>query len=145
VPSILRRQLSMGEPVAFFAGKQASQTGIGLNQDIMFDAIKLNLGNGFRSVHSNFVAPRAGAYLFSATVLTHITPVEIRAAITVNNVTVARIFGHASSGRHDQGSHTVIVHLQAWDEVCVRNIDLENRVIFGELFSSFGGVLLFDI
>jgi len=135
----------MGEPVAFFAGKQATQTGIGLNQNIMFDTIKLNLGNGFRSVHSNFVAPRAGVYLFSATVLTHITPVEIHAAITVNGATVAKIFGHASSGRHDQGSHTVIVHLQAGDEVAVRNIDLGNRGIYGYLYNSFSGVLLFDM
>jgi len=111
----------------------------------MFDTIDLNLGNGFRSVHSNFIAPRAGIYLFSATLLTHTTPVEIHAAITVNGVPVAKIFGHASSGRHDQGSHTVIVLLEADDEVCVRNINLENRAIYGYLYSSFSGVLLFNM
>ena len=144
MPSILRRQLSMGEPVAFFAGKQASQTGIGLNQNIMFDAIKLNLGNGFRPVHSNFVAPRAGVYLFSATLLTNWNQEELHGAISVNGATVAKIYGY-SSIRHAHGSQTVIVHLQADDEVAVRNIDLENRIVNGGLYSGFSGVLLFDM
>ena len=131
--------------MAFFAGKGATQTGLGLEQHILFDTIMLNLGNGYRPVHSIFVAPRAGVYLFSATLMTHYYPVEIQAAITVNGIAIARILGHASSGRHDQGSHTVIVHLQADDEVCVRNIRFENNAIYGGLYSSFSGVLLFEM
>jgi len=131
--------------VAFFAGKEVLQKGLGLEQNIMFDTIMLNLDNGFHPVNSNFVAPRAGVYLFSATLMADMSPVEIQAAITVNGVHVARIFGHAISGRHGQTSHTVILHLQANDEVCVRNIFFENRHIFGYLYSSFSGVLLFDM
>ena len=131
--------------MAFFAGKQATQTGLGLEQHIMFDTIKLNVGNGYRPVHSIFIAPRAGVYLFSATLMTDSSPVEIHAAITVNGVQLTRLLGHTISGRHGQTSHTVIVHLQADDEVCVRNIDIESRVIYGHLYSSFSGVLLFDM
>ena len=130
--------------MAFYAAKEALQTDLGLQQDIMFESIGLNLGNSNSRVHSDFVAPGAGVYLFSATLLTHTTPVEIHAAITVNGVPVAKIFGHASSGRHDQGSQTVVVHLQAGDEVCVRNIVYVNT-IYGGIYSSFSGVLLFDM
>jgi len=72
-------------------------------------------------------------------------PTEVRAAITVNGIQIAHIFGHGDSGRHDQGAQTVIVNLKVNDEVDVRNIQLDHDVVYGDLYSSFSGILLYDM
>jgi len=133
--SIVSRQVLVEEPVAFFAAKQAHQDGIGINQNIKFDNVPLNLGNGYHPGHGLFIAPKAGLYLFSSSLLTH----------QVNGNTVAKVYGHGDSGRHDQGSQTVLVRLDINDEVYVRNIDIANDYVYGELASTFSGVLLYDM
>ena len=132
--------------MAFFTSKVNFQTNIGLDQVITFDRVGLNLGDGFHPVHSIFTAPRSGVYLFSSSIMTSYTnPSEVRAAITVNGIEIAKIFGHGDSGRHDQGAQTVIVNLKVNDEVDVRNINLDHEAVYGNLYSSFSGILLYDM
>ena len=132
--------------MAFFAAKQAHQDGLGINQNIKFDNVRLNLGNGYHPGHGLFIAPKAGLYLFSSSLLTHhVNIVEIEAAITVNGNSVAKVYGHGDSGRHDQGSQTVLIRLNINDEVYVRNIDIANGYVYGDSYSTFSGVLLYDM
>ena len=144
--TIKRRQVPVEGPVAFYAAKSNTQANLGINQPISFKTVVVNLGNGFHSGHSLFIAPRTGVYLFASTIMTNPTsPVEVHAAITVNGNTVARIYGHGDSGRHDQGAQTVLVKLNINDEVDVTNIDREHEDVYGGLYSSFSGVLLYDL
>jgi len=132
--------------VAFFASKVNTQTNIGVDQVITFDRVGLNLGDGFHPVHSIFIAPRSGVYLFSSSIMTfYNNPAEVQAAITVNGITIAMVFGHGDSGRHDQGAQTVIVNLKVNDEVDVRNVKFDHDVVYGNLYSSFSGILLYDM
>jgi len=130
--------------VAFFAAKQAHQDGIGIDQNIKFDDVRLNLGNGYHPGHGLFIAPRAGIYLFSAAILTN-NGAEVRAAMTLNGQTFAVLYGHGDNGRYDQGSQTVVLRLYTNDEVYVRNIDYANAFVVGGMYSSFSGVLLYDM
>jgi len=144
--SIARRQVPVEGPVAFFATKHASQGDLGINQNIIFENVGLNLGNAYRPGHGLFIVPRAGIYLFSTTLLIrHINTVEVHGAITVNGNTVAIVFGEPDVGKYNQGSHTVILNLKVNDEVYVRNIDYSNEFITGSAYSSFSGILLYDI
>jgi len=63
---IHHRHVPVEGPVAFFAAKRSPQERVGINQVIMFDHVRLNLGNGYQPLHGIFVAPRAGIYLLSA-------------------------------------------------------------------------------
>jgi len=129
--------------VAFFAIKQQSQTGLGIDQTIRFENVRLNLGHSFHPQHGLFYAPRAGVYLFAASLLTN-NGEELHAAITVNGQNVAILYGHGDSGRHDQGSQTVLLHLDVDDEVYIRNIDAVNDFVYGNGYSTFSGILLYD-
>lgn len=69
---------------------------------------------------------------------------ELHAAIEFNGEIVAVLYGHGDDGRHDQGSHTVVLSLQA-DRVFIRNIDCSNDFVYGGAYSGFSGVLLHDM
>jgi len=106
----------------------------------------LNLGNAYRPGHGLFIAPRAGIYLFSATILTlRRDTAEVHGAITLNGNTVAILFGESDVGKYDQGTQTVILNLKVNDEVYVRNNDYSNEFVYGGPYSSFSGVLLYDM
>jgi len=144
--SIARRQVLVEGHVAFFATNQASQGNLGINQNIIFEDVSLNLGNAYRPGHGLFIVPRAGIYMFSATLLTkHINTEEVHAAITVNGNIVAALFGEPDAGGYDQSTQTVILNLKVNDEVFVRNIHYSNEYVYGGAYSSFSGVLLYDI
>ncbi|XP_052770379.1 uncharacterized protein LOC128210218 [Mya arenaria] len=55
--------------VAFSAVKVAIQSSIGLNQNIIFENVILNQGNGFHSQHGVFIAPQTGIYMIVASLL----------------------------------------------------------------------------
>jgi len=58
--------------VAFQAIKDAEQASIGANQNVMFERVTLNLGNGYHPQHGIFIVPRSGIYVISVTTL-HVT------------------------------------------------------------------------
>ncbi|KAH3715283.1 cerebellin-3-like [Dreissena polymorpha] len=130
-----------GEVVAFSAMKVANQQHIGLNQNIIFEQVLTNEGDGYHPLHGVFIAPQSGLYVLSSAVLTFWGQ-EIHTAIIHNGNIIARIYGHGDNGRHDQGSQTVVLKLNVGDEVAVQNIDYADTNIFGEVYSSFSGYLL---
>ncbi|XP_052777858.1 cerebellin-1-like [Mya arenaria] len=128
--------------IAFSAVKTATQSGIGINQNIIFENVLLNQGNGFHSQHGVFIAPQAGIYLFTASLLHEAQSIAIHAAIVHNGNIVAKCHGY---NEWEQFSQTVIIKVKVGEEVYVKNVAAEHEIVHGESFSTFSGFLLWQL
>lgn len=128
-------------PVAFHAVSDKRKiTHLGTNENIKFETILLNTGGGYHSQHGLFIAPKAGIYLFSTSVLTSGT--ELYAQITKNGLPLAKAFGLGNSVMDAQGSVTVTAQMNLGDEVWVKHIYPADGSLWGERLTSFTGVLI---
>ncbi|WAR19158.1 C1QT3-like protein [Mya arenaria] len=127
-------------PVAFTAVKMASQANIGVNQNILFDNVILNEGNGYHSQHGIFIAPINGLYLITATLLHSPINQYFHAAIMHQGNEIARL--HGTINIYDASTQTVILRVTAGEEIWVRSVDYVNENVVGGRYSSFSGYLL---
>jgi len=128
--------------VAFQAIKTAAQDAIGKNQNILFDKVTINIGNGFHPQHGIFIVPRSGLYIITATTLHVAQTTYFNGAIEHQGVPVAYIHGHENIG--DQSTQTVLIQAYAGDEIWVRNIGPANVYIWGDSYSTFSGYLIWE-
>jgi len=130
--------------IAFQAAKVAEQTSIGTNQNILFEHVSLNLGNGFHPQHGIFVVPRSGIYVISTSLLHENQPgIYFHGAIVHQGTVVAKLVGDHSEW--EQSAVTVLIQAQAGDEIWVRNNGPSNENIYGDYFSSFAGYLVWEL
>ena len=137
-----RRQLnrSNGTHVAFFARLTPRNTpNLQPGQNIIFDNVLTNIGNGYNSINGIFMAPIAGVYVFHASVLSN--SVHCHTNLMKNTQVLARFETHEI---YDHASHIAIVEVQAGDNITVQNADWTNRSYYGSYFSTFSGFLLYN-
>ena len=143
IKAVDKRQGHEG-PVAFTAIKVGNQDNIGINQNILFDHVELNEGNGFHVNQGVFIAPTTGIYVFSFTIMRHPMNSYMHADLMLNGRIIAKAHG-APGSTWDQGSHTVFLNVHAGDDVWVQNADFEHEYVHGDMFSSFSGYLLYPL
>lgn len=133
--------------MAFHAVSTKGETPhLGIKQNIVFVTQLLNLGGGYHNQHGLFIAPKPGLYIFSTSVLSYIDAhAEFNAAIVKNGFILATAYGHGDSGRHDQGSVTVVTQLNVGDEVSVKNINNADDSIWGSTYTTFMGILVVEM
>ncbi|KAL4224658.1 hypothetical protein ACF0H5_015355 [Mactra antiquata] len=132
-------------PVAFHATVNAANdvTHISLGEKIVFNKVKFTLGGGYHGQHGLFIAPKAGIYIFSVSILSsHNTIIE--AALEKNGVTLAGAYSKSDDG-FDQGSVTVVTQLSIGDEVYVVNTWPNVTSFHTHEYTSFTGYLLTEI
>ncbi|KAH3714758.1 hypothetical protein DPMN_057457 [Dreissena polymorpha] len=127
--------------VAFSAMKVARQDHVGANQNIIFEQVLTNEGGGYHQNHGVFIAPQSGVFVFSSTIMC-VPNGEVDAEMVHNGNGVTHIYCHGDGGSHDQGSQTVVIKMNAGDEVAVRNFAITDNSIWGGLYSSFSGYLV---
>lgn len=97
--------------VAFFAVlSQSSLDHLGLHQNIVFEDVKTNVGNGYNGHQGTFIAPVSGLYLITTSVLSRQNR-EYWAAVVVNGTEIVRLNGRGTDGRHGTGAQTMILSL----------------------------------
>ena len=128
--------------VAFTAGLTHSILHAGPHQNIVFDHVETNVGNGYNPHHGVFTAPVSGLYLFYSSILSE-HGAETWAQIVVNGVNKASIYARGADDRYDQGSQAIVVNLQQGDDVAIQNF-FSGHAIHGDanIYSTFSGVLL---
>lgn len=134
------RRANTETEVAFFATMTLNEDHLGKDQDIVFDHIVTNIGHAYNANHGTFVAPVPGTYVFSVT-LYHQSGVSSAGTwghVVANGIVVAKL--HVNQ---EQSSQTVIVSLQAGDDVSVQNTETD-RGFFGDRYSTFSGFLLYE-
>ncbi|KAH3773628.1 uncharacterized protein LOC127845017 [Dreissena polymorpha] len=129
--------------IAFTAIKHTAQTDIGINQNILFDQVLLNDGGGFHVQHGIFIAPVSDYYLFSTSILKMPIPNTSHFGLMHNGNVIT--FAHSYENMWDQGSTTVVLKVEAGDEIWISNRDIAGRAVQGFAYSSFTGVLLRQI
>ena len=130
-------------PVAFSAFRNSASGGVGANQGIVFDLVQVNQGNGYHNQHGLFIAPQSGIYFFTTSLLHPSQSQPSHNSIMKNGVAVARF--HAESNQWEQTSQSIILNVNAGDEIYVRNDDYNNESYNAGLYSSFSGFLLWQL
>ncbi|KAL4230802.1 Complement C1q-like protein 4 [Mactra antiquata] len=143
IGSVLKGRARRGtveNEVAFYAyiTHNGYQDHLGQNQDIKFDHVVTNIGNGYIPNHGTFIAPVAGTYVFTASL--HV-PHNSRANFVANGNVVARFY--ADSDEPTQISQTVVVSLPKGADVSIQNMGTDNNY-YGEIYTTFGGFLLYQ-
>ena len=128
--------------VAFTAALTNHLTGLGKGQNIRFDHVITNIGNGYAPIHGTFTAPIAGMYVFSTTLLSFSNHND-HFQFMLNGNLVYRMYvgGSGSAGNYDTTGSSVVIHLQHGDTVAIQNVDV-NENVHGYLYSLFTGYLL---
>jgi len=129
--------------IAFTAVKVASQNDVARNQNIMFENVPLNEGNGFNLQRGVFIATKQGVFMFTVNLVHVNQPNPFHAALVHNGNVIVKL--HGESNTWDQTSQTVYLTLAPGDEVYVRNIDFDHETIYGDNYSSFSGMLVWEL
>ncbi|KAL4224167.1 Complement C1q-like protein 4 [Mactra antiquata] len=138
---IIRKRQNPSTTVAFFATiTKAAEDNLGIHQNLIFEDVLTNIGNGYSNHHGVFTVPVSGIYLLTSSVLSRHGQ-EYWAEMVVNGSPIARLNGYGTDGRHATGTQTAIVFLNKGDDVAIQNyINVDS--FWGDKYSSFGGVLL---
>ena len=139
-----RLMLDQEEAVAFHAvvDSNGEVPHHGVNQNLVFETVLLNINGAYHNQHGLFVAPAAGLYIFSTSVLDAGSKPLIHADLVKNGNVLARAYGHGNGGYPEQGSVTVVTQLKTGDEVWVRLSCCADSPITGMRYTSFTGALL---
>ena len=133
------------ETVAFHATRLGMLDHITVNQTLVFNSVKLNMGNAYHASGGIFIAPVSGIYIFSTSVTFNNNQDESHMIIEKNGVEIAGAYGNARNGLHEQGSVTVVLDLKVGDEVYVSNQRHSDVIVYGDNLSSFMGCLILQI
>ena len=145
---VLRKRLvlSYEGPIAFTTTLTKTTNNIGINQNIVFDHVLLNLGNGYHNLHGIFIVPQNGLYVFSANIMfDNVGHDNADVAIAHNGQDIAKLYTHGNGGSWAHSSQSVVLQANQGDEVWVRNIDYINTSVYGKKYSSFSGYLLYAL
>ncbi|XP_045157222.2 uncharacterized protein LOC123523631 [Mercenaria mercenaria] len=111
---------------------------------IPFPDVKLNIGGGYQNTSSVFVAPQAGVYVFSTSIMSFWNPNgELHAGIMKNGVYQAGAYVNDIGGPPEQGSVTISMLLGVGDRVWVQHVVHDDGTLYGDGLSSFMGCLIF--
>ena len=124
--------------VAFTAALTNHLTGFGNGQNVRFDHVITNVGNGYAHSQGTFTAPVAGVYVFSTTLMSYYNHND-HFQLMINGNMVYRLYvGGGGSNNHDTTGSSVVIHLQQGDIVSIQNMDV-NENVYGVLYSLFTG------
>ncbi|KAL4240090.1 hypothetical protein ACF0H5_000884 [Mactra antiquata] len=138
---MIRKQAPFGS-VAFSAGLSKSMLHAGAHQNIIFDTVQSNIGNGYNSHHGVFTAPQEGTYVFHSSILAYNNR-EVWCRFVINGTPSTAIYARGTDNRHDQGAQMIIVSLNQGDDVSVQNTAADDA-IYGDasIYTTFSGFLL---
>ena len=138
-----KRQITTinGTQVAFSARLSANTPKLQHGQDIAFDNVILNLGNGYHNQHGAFIAPVPGVYSFSTSLLSVSSHCH---AELVKNGQILAMIDFSDTITFIQAAQGVIVELDAGDDVSVKEAHYSDCIYYGSYYSTFSGFLLYQ-
>lgn len=130
--------------VAFTAILTHSMTNLGPNQNIVFDHVESNFGNGYNSHHGVFVAPVAGIYVFYASLLSGSGTSELYCHIVVDGIKKVTLEEYVTPAGYAQGSNMLVIHLNQGADVAVQTGNADHSIHGSSVnfYTTFSGFLL---
>ncbi|KAL4225812.1 hypothetical protein ACF0H5_013802 [Mactra antiquata] len=132
----IKNQANQDTSVAFFSTMSTVISNTGSDQQIPFQNVITNVGNGYNKYSGDFRVPVSGVYVFSATITPH-TGQHGHFYYVVNGRAESYFYSHYGSSATQQ----VVLNLNAGDTIAVHASDAGYR-IEGSGYSSFSGFLL---
>ncbi|XP_060570770.1 complement C1q-like protein 4 [Ruditapes philippinarum] len=131
--------------VAFTAGLSRTITNMGSHQQIVFDHVITNVGNGYSPSHGHFTAPIKGVYVFFV-VITNTPGYSSSVTLLRNGGWIGYALAHGGSQNNNlyvTSTIAVTIELQQGDEVWVQNEYAFTSVeeLYGGNWSTFSGHL----
>ncbi|XP_052688839.1 uncharacterized protein LOC128167271 [Crassostrea angulata] len=130
------------EPVAFYAYMSKSEPTPSNHHSLIFDVLKTNLGNGYNKFSGTFVAPFAGAYVFTWTINTNPHGAHFINLMVNNAIVGGTLTDTQEANDYDSDSNTAVVVLSQGDSVSLRTTSASDRAqIYADVhaFTSFSG------
>jgi len=136
--------LTVQHPVAFHALLEGNeQPHLGRDQIIKYNHTVYNAGHGYDAIQGVFTAPKAGIYIFSASITSAANEQStFWAELTKDDTPLARLNVYGRPGVADQSSVTVVSHLAEGQQVWVKVIEGSDVSAWGDKYSYFTGFLL---
>lgn len=129
--------------MAFHAVADQKQTHLGKGQNVVFETVLLNIGDGYHNQHGIFIAPTAGVYVFSVSIMNDYGH-RLQVNLLKNGAVLGRGMAFDIENSYSQGSVTAIVRLQEADEVwCEIHYPEVDVATYGGRYTSFTGFLLY--
>jgi len=130
------------ETIVFSAFLSNDIGAIRVNQNIVFDHVYVNDFNGYHSTQGLFIVPVSGIYFFTFSLLHGYQDNPVKPVLFKNGVIVAQ--AHSELRQYEQSSQSVILKVEAGDEIYVRNIEYSNVKYLDQLLCSFSGFILWQ-
>ncbi|XP_052102389.1 complement C1q tumor necrosis factor-related protein 3-like [Mytilus californianus] len=129
-----------GKGVPAFSASLSSTKSYTTNNNVKFDKVWANIGNGYDADSGIFTASQSGVYQFSCTIMRHAN--YIRVHLWKNEVKTVAIWP-GSTKDYAPGTLNLVMQLKKGDKVFIRNA--QNQQIYSESgshFSMFSGFMI---
>ncbi|KAL4225811.1 Complement C1q-like protein 4 [Mactra antiquata] len=138
----IQRKMLVGNEmtVAFFSKLANHIKNPGAHQQIVFEQVVTNVGNGYNNFSGDFRAPVRGVYVFSTTIMADTRAYTYHFQYMLNGSAISNIY--IDNG--GTASQEVVLDLQQGDTVAIHSLD-PGHAIYGHGYSSFSGFLLQQI
>ncbi|XP_062579487.1 complement C1q-like protein 4 [Saccostrea cucullata] len=136
--------------VAFVAELSRSITNPTNNSHIVFDNVKLNVGNSYHPIHGIFVAPYPGIYHFAVEITAPPTSDPshmMHVRIMKKTQSVAITFLDANTHHYLRRTGSVVLQLNTGDDVWCQTEEMhgQNTITGGNTYSMFSGFIIHPI
>lgn len=130
------------DPIAFYSFILAdTTTKLQLHQTLIYDTVKINLGQGYHHDDGIFIAPRSGIYGFVWTLAVSSSG-WVSTEIAINSQKYGRASADGDDGSHGYGTGFVVANVNAGDHVYIRMNIAGDPVLYGDGRTSFSGWML---
>lgn len=130
------------DPIAFYSFISAdTTTKLQLHQTLIYDTVKLNLGQGYHQDDGIFIAPRSGIYGFAWTLAVSSSGLA-STEIAINGQKYGRASADGDDGSHGYGTGFALANVNAGDHVYIRMNIAGDPVLYGDGRTSFSGWML---
>ncbi|XP_071170242.1 complement C1q tumor necrosis factor-related protein 3-like [Mytilus edulis] len=129
-----------GKDVPAFSASLTTTKSVTSNNNVLFDKVWANIGNGYDASSGIFTAPKSGVYQFSCTIMRYEN--NIRVHLWKNEIKTVAIWP-SSAKDHAPGTLNIVLQLKKSDKVFIRNA--QNQQIYSESgshFSMFSGFMI---
>ncbi|XP_053387741.1 uncharacterized protein LOC128551190 [Mercenaria mercenaria] len=111
-------------------------------QTVVFDSVHLNVGGGYHSSAGIFIAPSAGIYIFSLSVMLNTASSHW---IDLDLIKNGAVLSGAYAFEYAQGSVSIVTQLKIGDEVLVKVHASDIGILYGDKLTSFMGALIMHL
>lgn len=131
------------DPIAFYSLISAdTTTKLQLHQTLIYDTVKINLGQGYHQDDGIFIAPRSGIYGFAWTTLAVSSSGWVSTEIAINGQKYDRAFADGDENSVGFGTGFVLANVNAGDHVYIRMNIAGDPVLYEDGRTSFSGWML---